>query len=231
MSQGLRRRLTATIVTAAGIAGALAASSSPAFANSTTPLHQTNVTAGDAEQKCGDERFAGRPKDHDGWHFVLPGGNASGDFVELNLDFVTGSGQTVSVKIPDATDAYPDAFYKAGGRTIHAYLFTPAGWTLKDGSAEITGTAKFFNLSHACEGTPGTPATGTPTPGTPTPGTPSPGPTDSGTPGPSTSVPGEGGGLPITGAPVAGIAAVGAGLVGVGALLLVLRRRREAESS
>ncbi|MGW0436134.1 hypothetical protein ACWDV4_26750, partial [Micromonospora sp. NPDC003197] len=118
------------------------------------------------------------------------------------------------------------------GDVNHAYLFTPAGWTLKSGSAEITGTSKFFNLSHACEGTPGTPVPPTNPPSSP-PGTPTetPEPGTSESPSPSTSVPGGGGGLPITGAPVAGIAAVGAGLVGVGALLLALRLRRETEAS
>ncbi|MEU9507724.1 LPXTG cell wall anchor domain-containing protein [Micromonospora sp. NPDC048170] len=143
-----------TAVSAAAATACLALAT-PAWASSTiqiNPDHKDETAGGFSTQDCADPRFAGRPADHDGWHFVLPGGKAAGDFETLTLAFETGTGK-VTVTVPDADDAYPDALYSAGNRLIHAYLFTPAGWTLLDGSAVITGTAAKFNLSHTCGGT------------------------------------------------------------------------------
>ncbi|SCF30015.1 LPXTG-motif cell wall anchor domain-containing protein [Micromonospora viridifaciens] len=166
----------------------------PAWASSTISLHSAHkgsTAAGFGEQKCSDERFADKAGNQDGWHFVLPGGKDSGSFESLSLTFKNGSTQ-VEVKIPDSSDAYPDFFYSAGGRTIHAYLFTPAGWTLADGSAVISGKGSKFNLSHTC---PGKAAEESPSPSPSTPGEESPTPTPSTpgeeTPTPTPSTPGE----------------------------------------
>lgn len=172
---------TARVLTGAAAAVAGLALATPAWAASGASLNPSHKgsTAANFQQECTDKRMAGRQADQDGWHFVLPGGPSAGDFASLSLTFNDGVSD-VYIAIPDAHDAYPDAFYEAGGRQIHAYLFTPAGWTLKDGKAKVTEQAAFFNLSHTCAGTPTTP---TPEPSTPAP-TPST-PVDEPTPGPS----------------------------------------------
>ncbi|GIJ28721.1 hypothetical protein Vqi01_38830 [Micromonospora qiuiae] len=253
-----QRRYVARAAVSGAAATALVALAAPAWASSTVSLHSAHrgSTAAGFQQECGDKRFAGRPADHDGWHFVLPGGPSAGGFESLTLTFDNGSG-TVSITVPDATDAYPDALYPAGGRLIHAYLFTPGGWTLVDGRATISGQAERFNLSHTCAGQP-TPASPTPTPTAPesptptptapesptptptTPESPTPTPTTPESPTPTSSVPespvpsddtGGGGGddgkLPVTGAAVTTMALVGVGLVGGGVALVALRRRRD----
>ncbi|MEV4202674.1 LPXTG cell wall anchor domain-containing protein [Micromonospora globbae] len=203
-----RRQVARAGLTAAAATACLALAT-PAWATpSTTPLnpaHRGSTAAGFGTQECGDERFATRADNQDGWHFVLPGGKEAGSFESLTLTFDNGT-TDVEVKIPDASDPYPDAFYSTGGknpRVIHAYLFTPAGWTLVDGSAVISGTAAKFNLSHTCPGTavgespspsPSTPGGESPTPTPSTPGGESPTPTPS-TPGgesptPTPSTPG-----------------------------------------
>ncbi|MEG3637556.1 LPXTG cell wall anchor domain-containing protein [Micromonospora palythoicola] len=244
-----QRRHVARAAVSGVAATALLALAAPAWASSTVPLHPAHQgsTAADFQQQCADSRFADRPADHDGWHFVLPGGPSAGGFQSLTLSFDTGSG-TVDVPVPDATDAYPDALYPAGrneSRLIHAYLFTPAGWTLVNGSATISGQGDGFNLSHTCAGRP-TPESPTPTPTnsespTPTPTnseSPTPTPTVPGSPVPSetpsaspSSGTGGGGGddgnLPVTGAAVTTMALVGVGLIGGGVALVALRRRRD----
>lgn len=233
-----RRGLRPALITA--IAGGISlALTTPAWAAATIPLHDDhkNVTAANFHQECDDERFDGKPADHDGWHFVLPGGPSAGSFTSLTLTFTDNDDNTIVITIPDPTDAYPDAFYTAGDRTIHAYLFTPAGWTLKDGSAEITGSWNFFNLSHTCAGEPSDEPSTPPTeePSTPPSEEPSdePSETPSETPSesPSTTLPGDDddkGGLPVTGAAVGVISAIGVALIGSGAALMLLRRRRDS---
>ncbi|MEU8078661.1 LPXTG cell wall anchor domain-containing protein [Catellatospora citrea] len=228
----VRPLLTVAIAALAGVAFA-----GPAHADATVPLNQTKndktVLASTFEsQRCKDERFAPRTAGEDGWHFILPG--TDGNFVKITLTFKDLGGNTVVVEIPDADDnPYKNDFYDAGDDGKHAYLFTPAGWTLTAGSAVITNSADFFTLSHTCGGTPDT---STPTPGgeTPTPGgqTPTPGgqtPTPGTTPGGPGVTPSSSGqpGLPVTGAAVTVFAAVGLALVvgGAGTLFLVRRRR------
>ncbi|MCI4065011.1 LPXTG cell wall anchor domain-containing protein [Micromonospora sp. R77] len=252
-----RRHVARAALTAAAATATLALAT-PAWAESTTSLNPAHkgTTAAQAQQQCDDERFAGLADNQDGWHFVLPGGNASGSFQSLELTFTDGTNQ-VEVTVPDASDAYPDHFYSTGGkapRTIHAYVFTPAGWTLVDGSAVISGTADKFNLSHACAGTPTT-ASPTPTPSattespapTPTPSTPgeeTPTPTPGGSESPSenpsvtpSAVPsgsaggggggGSEGGLPLTGVAATSISLTGLALIVGGVVLMTLRRRRD----
>ncbi|MFI7553639.1 LPXTG cell wall anchor domain-containing protein [Micromonospora sediminimaris] len=236
-----QRRHVARAAVSGVAATALLALAAPAWASSTVPLHSAHQgsTAADFQQQCADTRFADRPADHDGWHFVLPGGPSAGGFESLTLTFNNGSG-TVDVTVPDAADAYPDALYPAGqneSRLIHAYLFTPAGWTLVDGSATISGQGDRFNLSHTCAGQP-TPESPTPTPTTsesptPTPTVPeSPVPSDTPSASPSNGTGGGGGGdddgsLPVTGAAATTMALVGVGLIGGGVALVALRRRRD----
>ncbi|MGB2570757.1 LPXTG cell wall anchor domain-containing protein [Micromonospora citrea] len=242
-----QRRHVARAAFSAAAATALLAFATPAWASSTIPLHTAHKgsTAADfPTQNCEDERFEGRTADQDGWHFVLPGGKESGSFETLTLTYTDGTTE-VEVKVPDASDAYPDFLYSTGGknpRVIHAYVFTPAGWTLVDGSAVISGEARKFNLSHTCPGTPSQSPSPTPsTTASPSPSTstsPTPGesdtPSESGSPSESTSpsegTGGSGGGdgeLPLTGVATTGIAVTGLVLIGGGVALTALRRRRD----
>ncbi|MGN9776565.1 LPXTG cell wall anchor domain-containing protein [Micromonospora sp. H33] len=228
----------------AAVSGAAAAAcltlATPAWASSTIPLHpdHTNDFASEFQpQQCGDENFADLPDGYDGWHFVLPT-NKAGDFLSLTLKFKNGA-ETVTVNVPDASDTIPDFLSNNGedGQVKHAYVFTPAGWQLVGGSAEISGEGDKFNLSHTCAGDGDTP--GTPTPTTPVPTTPGdPGGSENpSTPGGSgTPTPGTGGGggdgeddgsLPITGVAGTSIALTGLALIGGGVALTVLRRRRD----
>ncbi|MEV2241176.1 LPXTG cell wall anchor domain-containing protein [Micromonospora sp. NPDC049891] len=253
-----QRRHVARAAVSGTAAAALIALAAPAWASSTIPLHSPHkgsTAAGFGTQNCNDNRFEGLKADQDGWHFVLPGGPSAGSFQSIELTFATSGGDPVTVTIPDASDPYPDAFYSANGRVIHAYLFTPAGWTLSDGKATISGQSSAFNLSHTCAGqptpesptpTPTSPESPTPTPTTPespnpesptptptTPESPVPSDTPSDTPSaspsasPSDGTGGGGGNLPVTGAAATTMALVGVGLIGGGVALVALRRRRD----
>ncbi|MFI7574745.1 LPXTG cell wall anchor domain-containing protein [Micromonospora sp. NPDC049497] len=231
-----RRRVARAAVSTAAAAACLTLAT-PAWASSTAPLHpdhKGSTAAGFETKDCNDEQFEKLPADHDGWHFVLPT-KEGGNFEAVTLTFKSTAGTTVTVKLPDASDPYTDFFVANGGdgQVKHAYVFTPAGWTLVDGTATVSGTADRFNLSHTCAGG-GTP--GTPTPTTPVPTTPgNPGesenPGGSGTPTPGTGGGGgseDDGGLPVTGVAGTSIALAGLALIGGGVALTVLRRRRDS---
>ncbi len=225
-----QRRHVAYAALTAAAATALLALATPAWASSTIPLHESqkgSTAAGFKTQDCEDERFDDLAANQDGWHFVLPG-NDGGSFETLTLTFNDGTND-VEIKVPDATDAYPDYLYSTGGkdpRTIHAYVFTPAGWTLVDGSATISGENEFFNLSHTC---PGTPSNESPSPSPPAPSeSPSESPSGGVSGTPSASVGGgDKGSLPITGVAATSIALAGVVLIGGGVTLMMLRRRRD----
>lgn len=254
----LRRRLARSAVCTAA-ATAVLALAAPAWASSVALLNGAHVgaKAGTFQQECQDPRFGDRPTDQDGWHFVLPTKRA-GDFQTLTLTFTDTAGSSVTVSVPNPADAYTDFLVANGGgdkQVKHAYLFTPAGWTLTGGSAQVSGEGERFNLSHTCAGTgatssptPTTPPTTTPPTTTP-PGTASPTPSESTTatpsgsvtptdstspsetPGGSTSASGiagggdSGGNLPLTGVAVTSFALTGVALIAGGALLMMRRRR------
>jgi LPXTG-motif cell wall-anchored protein len=208
------------------------AAASPAMADSHISINPGNVptTAQDAEQSC-DPNFGGGPYvDKDVWVFNLP--NMSGDAGEFlsvtaNFEYDTngdGVADATAQVVIDKGAADGDDIVLNG--TSKAYAITPAGWTLVSATAEITGTADFFVLTHACAG--GTSESSSPPPSTPT--TPPSSPST-----PTSSAPGggggngggeNGGGLPITGVAASSIAVVGAGLIGTGAVLLLRRRRK-----
>jgi LPXTG-motif cell wall-anchored protein len=213
-------------ITAVAVGIAALGIATPAWADTTAPLHEAhkNKLAEDFEQECDDARFQGLGDDEDGWHFVLTG---NGSFTSITVSF-----DPDGVKDDDPSDdvtftGTPDnpgdfTFYKAGQDWKHAYLFTPAGWLLVDGSATVAGgddTTKFV-VSHTCAGeeTPTTPPTSPTSP-------------SESTPGETSSAPGGGGGgtLPLTGTAVGGIVVVGVGLVAAGVALMAVRRRREID--
>ncbi|WP_435206029.1 LPXTG cell wall anchor domain-containing protein [Micromonospora sp. bgisy143] len=253
----LRRRLERSAICTAA-ATAVLALAAPAWASSVALLNGAHVgaKAGTFQQECRDPRFGDRPTDQDGWHFVLPSKRA-GDFQTLTLTFTDTAGSSVTVSVPNPADAYTDFLVANGGgdkQVKHAYLFTPAGWTLTGGSAQVSGEGERFNLSHTCAGT-GATSSPTPTPTTPAtttpPGTASPTPSESTTATPSGSVtptestsssesvtPGgstsaseiagggdSGGNLPLTGVAVTSFALTGVALIAGGALLMMRRRR------
>lgn len=225
--------------TLAGLAGTIAPAAS-ALPVPPVPLHeshQNSTASGFSTKSCaqipGEAPVTGR----DGFVFVLPGNDA--DFVELTLQFKTTTGATVTVKIPDPNDSNPDGITTNG--TSKAWVLVPIGWTLLNGSAVVSGEtdADFFNLTHTCPGTPGTPSSSPPASPSSAPPSQSASPSESPsgsvspegtptTPGttPPPSQPGSVGGLPLTGVAVQGIALGGAALIVAGALLLLLRRGR-----
>jgi LPXTG-motif cell wall-anchored protein len=224
----------------------------PAAAAPVLPLHDAHrntTAAGFGSHSCaqipGNKPTAGA----DGWVFVLPKNDA--DFVTLTLQYRTTAGTTTTVTIPDADDPYPDGFATNGASK--AWVVLPAGWTLLDGSAVVSGDTKatFFNLTHTCPG--GSTPTGSPSTSVSTSPTKSPSkspshsaspsgsvsPSESGTatatPTSSPSTPGSvggggSGGLPQTGSPIYPMLVAGASAVAGGGVLLLfsLRRRRVA---
>jgi hypothetical protein len=227
-------RLIATTATA-GLAALIFAT--PALANSTIHINPGNVPTtaeGFDSHEC-DKNFGGGPfPGQDVWVFVLPGNHdTSGDFVSLTANF---SGN-VTVTITAA--ANPNNFSNGGPQTSKAFIVTTAGLTLLSATAEITGTAKFFNLTHTC------PAKGSPSPShSPKPSkSPTPSPSASETTAPPTSAPPST--APTTGAVPSGAAPTGGGgsftLTGMGigtislasgaAIALILLRRRRDNSA
>jgi len=215
--------------TRARLAGALLASvlslavAAPASAAGTIPINPGNVpttAAGFATQEC-DPNLGGGPfPGEDVWVFVLPQPQDLGQFVSLHLNFSTPNGAVTRAIPPDPTSAIVN-----DQGTSKAWIRTPAGWTLTNGSttANITGNPEpgdTFNLTHPC------PASGT----TPTPtATPTAQPTGSVTASPTKTH------LPVTGSSLGDPSltvplAVGTGLLLTGVALLVLRRRRDAQT-
>jgi hypothetical protein len=193
-------------------AGLLALGPSSAAWAATVFINPGNVptTAEEHEDHACD--FGGGPfPDMDVWVFVLP--KNKGDFESVTLAFGANGTKTIPT---DGGEIVTD------NGTSKAWITTPAGWTLTGGSAEISGTADSFNLTHTC------PASSTPKPTTPAPKPTSPGPVPSESPTvvKPTGAPATGGG---GGSTTTGGVALGAGalaLAGVGGLGLALARRR-----
>lgn len=119
-----------------------------AWADTTININEGNVpttAAGFKNQDCDPNQGGGPFPGKDVWVFVLPGNhNTTGDFVSVTADFGTNG----SITITAADD--PGNFDNGGPHTSKAWIVTPAGWTLEDASAVITGTADKFNLTHTC---------------------------------------------------------------------------------
>jgi len=223
-----------------------------ASAATVVPLHDAHrntTAAGFSTHSCDQIPGGSAPAGSDGWVFVLPKNDA--DFVSLTLQFRTSGGTTTTVTIPNAGDPYPDGITTNGASK--AWIVLPAGWTLLDGSAVVSGETKatFFNLTHTCPGKASPSGTPTKTPTKSHTKTPTKKPSDkpspsdsvspsesetaSTTPSSSPSTPGSvggSGGLPRTGSPVLAMFVVGASTVTGGTLLLLLSlRRRRAQTA
>jgi hypothetical protein len=220
----------------------------PAWANTTISINPGNVptTAAAFAHECNPSQGGGPFPGQDVWVFVLPGTHeTSGDFASVTANF--GAGGTVTITV----GGNPGNFSNGGPATSKAWVIAPAGFTLVGATAEITGTAASFNLTHTC------PASGSPCPsasGTETP-SPSPSATESPSPAPSPSpsppaspsvtgpaspsapqspaitavpcgaVPAGGGGSQSSGSLVWGLGTLTAA-TGAAAALVLLRRRR-----
>ncbi|MFF5178641.1 hypothetical protein ACFY2Q_11540 [Micromonospora sp. NPDC000316] len=189
---------------------------------STVDINPGNVptTAAAFTQDC-DPNLGGGPfPDQDVWVFNLPGNpQTSGDFVSVTGTWSIPDDGTVTRTIP--TDG--GAIVTDMG-TSKAWIRLPAGWTLTDATAVITGTADFFVLTHTCA------ASGQPT--TPPPTTPPP-TTQPPTSAPPTATPTKSE-LPITGTSAGTglipMAILGVGTLALGVTLIAVRRRRDAQS-
>jgi len=219
----------------AAVAGAsMVAVSTPAWADSTAVLNQSNVFADQTKFGMCVEK-PNQSSTEDIWVFVWPGGMA-GDLLDLTLNF-DNNGDNIA----DAQRTEADGTKTIDNGTLKVWVTTPAGWKLLNGTSLISGTVpqNQFQLTHTCGGTttptPGpTPSTDpTPTPSGPEPSEPNPSEPNPSSPEPSGSspgttpgTPGGGGGLPLTGTSVAGIVVFGMALITVGAAFLAVRRRR-----
>jgi LPXTG-motif cell wall-anchored protein len=221
------------VVTAA--AGTLFVSS-PAWADGViqiniNPGNVPSTAAGFDSHDCGDAPFANIKAGQDGWFFVLPN---DGEFDELFLTFQKSANPNDTIKVsipPGNTPGVTGGLLKIGnGDQVHAWLITPAGWTLTGGIAEVTGTdaGGKFNLSHTCVGGGAQPSGSASSSHSGSPSASSSGShTQPGTPGSSSS---SGSSLPVTGTAIGGFVIAGTLLVAGGATLIVLRRRRDATS-
>jgi hypothetical protein len=143
-----------------GVVGAITvavlAVGSPAWANTKININPGNVpttAAGYGNHACDANQGGGPFAGKDVWVFVLPGNHSTtGDFLSVTADFGANGSITIT------TAANPGNFANGGPATSKAWIVTPAGWTLVGATAEISGTARFFNLTHTC------PASGSPSP-------------------------------------------------------------------
>lgn len=221
----------ATVAVAAAGGMTLMAASAAWAATETIPLKSTHqgqtAESGDwdiFEPSCPVDEFNDHavPAGFDGWHFVTP----SGEFQTLYFTFEDLAGDSVEITI-DQTGATPYTGWIRADLGKHAYLFTPAGWTLLTGNADIAGAQHSdFNVSHTCVGVPSTvPPTATESPSPDV--TPSEGMVT--TPPGQTTPPAvdetEKPFLPVTGAQLGGLVVLGIGLLGGGGALMFLRRR------
>lgn len=195
------------------VAAVVLVAAAPAWAQTSISINPGNVPTtaeGHDTHECNPDQGGGPFPGQDVWVFVLPGNQATtGDFQSVTATFVEG---TVTI----TRDDDPDNFSPEGGpATSKAWVVTPAGWTLTGATAEISGSADFFNLTHTCPGGPGpTPTPTVPTPTQPVPTVPVPsGPPETG-----------GGGSIGEGTVLPGLAGLAlAGLIGSG---LLIRWRR-----
>jgi LPXTG-motif cell wall-anchored protein len=211
----------AVAVGAAVVVGLVTAS--PASANSTVAINPGNVpTTASAygTHEC-DKNFGGGPfPDKDVWVFVLPGKQDKvGDFVSVTAKFGTNG----TLTIPADGGAIV-----TGKGTSKAWITTPAGWTLTDASATITGSADKFNLTHTCPAGGGEKSKENTSEGSESEKShdTTSGSVVSGVAGGEAGS--ASGGLPVTGTAVTSMAVVGAALVAGGIALLAMRRRRDA---
>ncbi|SCL18426.1 LPXTG cell wall anchor domain-containing protein [Micromonospora inyonensis] len=240
----MRTQLSRALAVGAIAAGLLLSTGAPAAAQTTIDINPGNVpsNATDFPQNCDPNLGGGPYPGEDVWVFNLPGDpETSGVFESVTATFDTPDGP-LTVTIPDDGGAIVNNM-----GTSKAWIRVPAGATLVEATAVISGMADFFVLSSTCAAlqptptptaTPTQPPTPTPTPtatptqpptptptATPTqPPTPTPTATSSVQPTPTKTH------LPVTGvsssSTLVPLVTLGVGAILMGATLLGLRRRR-----
>ncbi|MEV0270057.1 hypothetical protein AB0H43_14865 [Hamadaea sp. NPDC050747] len=147
----------------------LLGSAQAASAAATIEINPGNVpttATGFGTHQCGD--FGGGPlPGQDIWVFVLPEPNIQGEFTSVTLTFTDAANVQHTLTIPDDGGAIVD-----DNGTSKAWIATPAGWTLVNGSADITGTDPnnaHFNLTHTCPASVGSSPSPSPTSASPSP--------------------------------------------------------------
>ncbi|BCL15541.1 LPXTG cell wall anchor domain-containing protein [Micromonospora sagamiensis] len=244
----MRTQLSRALAVGAIAAGLLLSTGAPAAAQTTIDINPGNVpsNASDFPQDCNPSLGGGPYSGEDVWVFNLPGNpETSGVFESVTATFDTPEGP-LTVTIPDDGGAIVNNM-----GTSKAWIRVPAGSTLVEATAVISGMADFFVVSHTCAAaqptptptptvTPTQPPTPTPT-ATPTqPPTPTPTPTPTATPTqPPTPTPTATSSvqptptkthLPVTGvsssSTLVPLVTLGVGAILMGATLLGLRRRR-----
>ncbi|WP_285792198.1 hypothetical protein [Micromonospora sp. NBRC 101691] len=224
----MRTMLSRLLASGAITAGLLLATGAPAAAQTTIDINPGNVptTAAEVTQVCDPNLGGGPYVGQDVWVFNLPGDQqTAGVFESVTATFDTPNGP-LTVTIPDDGGAIVNTM-----GTSKAWIRLPAGYTLLDATAVISGSADFFVLTHTCAALQPTP-TPTPTPtGQPTPTPtatptqpPTPTSTPSGQPTPTRTH------LPVTGessiSTLVPLLTLGMASIVTGAALLCLRRRR-----
>ncbi|MFE0589532.1 hypothetical protein [Micromonospora echinospora] len=220
----MRTMLSRLLAGGAITAGLLLATGAPAAAQTTIDINpgSTNKTATQVTQMCVPGLGGGPYEDQDVWVFNLPGDpQITGVFESVTATFDTPNGP-LTVTIPDDGGAIVNTM-----GTSKAWIRLPAGYTLLDATAVISGSADFFVLTHTCAAVQPTPTpTGQPTPtptATPT-QPPTPTSTPSGQPTPTKTH------LPVTGessiSTLVPLLTLGMASIVTGAALLCLRRRR-----
>ncbi|SCL36478.1 hypothetical protein GA0074692_4362 [Micromonospora pallida] len=210
----MRHKLIRSLTLGVVAAGLLLSAGAPAAAQTTIDIDPGNVptTAAQYTQNCDPNLGGGPYPDQDVWVFNLPGEPAvSGVFESVTATFTTPDG-SLTVTIPDDGGEIVN-----GMGTSKAWIRLPAGYTLVDATADISGLADFFVLTHTCAAMQPTP-TATPT------RQPTPTFTPTGQPTPTTTH------LPVTGtsstSTLVPLLALGLGAIVTGGALLSLRRRR-----
>ncbi|MFI6227793.1 hypothetical protein ACIBCR_10825 [Micromonospora echinospora] len=220
----MRTMLSRLLASGAITAGLLLATGAPAAAQTTIDIDpgSTNKTATEVRQECSPGLGGGPYVGQDVWVFNLPGDpQLTGVFESVTATFDTPNGP-LTVTIPDDGGAIVNNM-----GTSKAWIILPAGYTLLDATAVISGSADFFVLTHTCAALQPTPTptpTGQPTPtATPT-QPPTPTSTPSGQPTPTKTH------LPVTGdssiSTLVPLLTLGMASIVTGAALLCLRRRR-----
>ncbi|MEV6963477.1 hypothetical protein AB0M47_00050 [Hamadaea sp. NPDC051192] len=238
----MSKRWLAPIASAAGVAAALgftlAAAPAQAHDTPTAPydavLHAAhhNRYANTFSRDCGD---VGRiSANQDGWVFNSPSDHFD-TTIGMWAKFRKTDGTEVTVKIPDATDAYQDGFGPNDKNTHLAWVVVPAGWLLLDAEAKTVGDQDRIVVTHTCAAggtqsqSPSPESSETPTPGES--GTPTPGTSESTQPGGGEETPSPSSstspGLPVTGVAWGATVLTAVGLIAAGIALVAVRRRRE----
>ncbi|MEV4412637.1 hypothetical protein [Catellatospora sp. NPDC049609] len=139
---------TAFVFGAALMAAGLTQPTAKAWANAPIGINpgDTGVAAAEFATRDCSPLFGGGPlAGQDVWVFNLPGDHlVTGDFLSVKATFAVPDGGEATALIPDEGGAI------VLDETSRAWIALPAGWTLTDATAEISGSAESFVLTQTC---------------------------------------------------------------------------------